>query len=182
MADMGIGRLGAPTTIMKRKFRWKFQIQTPLGFVPEWWCKIGSRPQLDIDETEVNFLNQATWFPGKARWQPLSITYIDNNESGDAGLQGLWNLIASVYNFQTNELGQTEKLGWNSTGILTMYDGCGGLMETWQLGSLWPQSINWGDLDYAVSEEATIDVTFRYSEVRHFSSCGPTPFGICQGC
>ena len=183
MPLMGIGELGKPDVILKRKFRWMFSMETPVGIVPPWWCKVGARPQLDIEELEVNFLNQATWYPGKARWQPLTITFIDNNKTGEGGLQALWDLIASVYDFQDGiNYFQTEKAGWNSNGILTMLDGCGTIMETWTLGSLWPQSINWGDLDYSVSDEATIDVTFRFSEVKHESDCGPSPIGICSGC
>jgi len=190
MVSMGIGELGQPSTVLKRKFRWKFKIeQNGSVVVPEWWCKLGARPQLDIEETEVNFLNQATWFPGKARWQPLTITYIDNNKTGNEGLKGLWDLIATVYDFNGGEGGdgisqyhQSEKQGWNRDGILQLFDGCGNEMESWKLGSLWPQSINWGDLDYAVSDEATIEVTFRYSEVKHTSECGPTATGQCEGC
>ena len=190
MTRMGIGPLGAPSTIIKRKFRWKFAIQYEGKIiVPEWWCKVGARPQLDIEELEINFLNQASWLPGKARWQPLTITYIDNNQEGNDGLQGLWNLIATVYDFNgggsgnsSTEFHQSEKAGWDSTGILMMLDGCGTIMETWELGSLWPQSVDWGGLDYSTSEEATIDVTFRYSEVTHSSNCGPSPRGTCSGC
>jgi len=183
MTAMGIGQLGSPATILKRKFRWLFSMETPLGLVPPWYCKIGARPQLDIEEVEVNFLNQATWYPGKARWQPLTISFIDTNREGPYGLQALWDLIASVYDFQNGvNYFQTEKQGWDSRGILSMLDGCGTFMETWTLGSLWPQSINWGDLDMASSEEATIDVTFRYSEVFHSSTCGPSPIGVCTGC
>jgi len=35
----------------------------------------------------------------------------------------------------------------------------------------WPQAINFGDLDYSSSEEVTIELTLRYSEVSYESKC-----------
>jgi len=58
-----------------------------------------------------------------------------------------------------------------AVGILRMYDGCGGLLEVWELADLWPTSVNFGDLDYATSDEATIDLTLRYSSVRYTPIC-----------
>jgi len=47
-------------------------------------------------------------------------------------------------------------------------------METWTLGHVWPQAINFGDLDYSSSEEVNVELTLRYSEVRYESgNCGP---------
>lgn len=180
---MGIGRLGAPNIIIKRKFRWTLQLQTPLGPVPASYVKVAARPQLDIDETEINFLNATTWIPGKGKWQPLSVTYIDV-AAQDVG--ALYSWIASVYNFNTQnpliDLPQTEKVGWNASALLQVYDGCGKPLEAWLLGSVWPQSVNFGDLDYSDSAELTIDVTLRYSEVNYINYCGAQAQGVCIGC
>lgn len=180
---MGIGRLGAPNIIIKRKFRWTLAIQTPVGLVPASYVKVAGRPQLDFDEAEINFLNATTWIPGKGKWQPLSVTYVDV-AAADVGALFSW--ILSVYNFNTQnpqiDLPQTEKAGWNATALLQMYDGCGTPLEAWTLGSVWPQAVNFGDLAYDDSEVATIDVTLRYSEVNYINMCGPQPQGVCIGC
>lgn len=177
---MGIGQLGAPNIIIKRKFRWTLEINTPCGFIPKHYVKVAARPQLEIDETEINFLNATTWIPGKGKWQPLSITYIDTT---DSQMQGLYNWIATVYNFTDPvNLSNSEKAGWNGTALLTMYDGCGKPLEFWLLGSCWPQSINFGDLAYADSDEATIELTLRYSDVKYQGTCGPNPSPCCMGC
>ena len=179
--QMGIGRLGAPNLILKRKFRFTLAISTPCGNVPEHYVKVAARPQLEIDETELNFLNAVTWVPGKGRWQPLSVTYHD---VPDAEMVGLYSWITTVYNFQNPvELKQSEKAGWAGTAFLNMYDGCGVPMEGWILGSVWPQSVNFGDLDYADSEAATIELTLRYSEVEYASNCRMgQPAPCCEGC
>jgi T4-like virus tail tube protein gp19 len=182
---MGIGVIGGNDVTFKRKFRFTFQI---VGFcnnvkniVPEYFVKVASRPNLDIEETEINFLNAKTWIPGKASWQTMTVTYID---AADVNMQSLWNWLATVYNF-TDPIGlsQGNKIDWNATGILSMYDGCGTLLEQWQLQHMWPQAIDFGDLAYAESDMAEIELTLRFSDVIYKSFCPAfTPAACCTGC
>ena len=181
MVAMGIGQLGAPGIIIKRKFRFTIEIQAPSGLIPQHFVRLGARPQLDIEEQEINFLNAVTWIPGKARWQPLTVTYHD---VADGQMAPLYNWVATVYNFmQPATLPMSEKCGWAGTVIIRMFDGCGTILETWNLFSAWPTSINFGDLDYADSDTSTIELTIRYSEARLLGGCRtPTPSGNCCGC
>jgi hypothetical protein len=145
------------------------------------YVKVSNRPSLEIDETELNFLNATTWIPGKAKWQPLSVTYVDvANEK----MKPLYDWMLSLYNFnEKNDLPCTEKEGWDSTAVLMMWDGCGKQIEQWELANVWPQSINFGDLDYSSSEEATIELSLRYSNVHYTSMCGVSEVkGECKGC
>ena len=193
-ATMGIGKLGDPTTIIKRKFRYDLAITPPNGItaIPTAFVKVANRPQLDIDELELQFLNASTWIPGKGRWQPLNITYIDTANSGGgnsttggntASMQGFYDWIASVYDFQgyatSDNLKQTERAGWAATAIINMYDGCGSIVETWSLSGVWPQSVNFGDLDYGSPDECTIDLTIRFDkcQITKGDNCGITPKG-----
>lgn len=177
---MGIGRVGAPGVIFKRKFRWTLSITTPCGFIPEHYVKVAARPKLSIEKTEVNFLNATTWMPGKAKWEPISVTYIDVPAQDMAGL---WNWIATVYNFtDPNGLSQSEKAGWNGVGLLTLYDGCGAPLERWLLGSMFPESVDFGELDYSSSDEVTIELGLVYSDVQYQGICGPNPQACCRGC
>ena len=41
--------------------------------------KLDKRPELQIEETEINYLNAKTWVPGKAHWHPCTVT-IDNDD------------------------------------------------------------------------------------------------------
>lgn len=184
MAAMGIGELGQPGTIIKRKFRYTVEWNTPAGLVPRHFVKLAGRPQLDLDETEIHFLNAITWIPGKGRWSPLSVTYIDVAHSQ---MQSLYDWVASVYDFNkyadSGHLPQSEKEGWAATGTISIYDGCGTELERWTLIDCFPQSINFGDLDYGSSDECTIDLTIRFSKAKlEGISCVPTPRGICVGC
>lgn len=188
MADrhnMGIGVIGQPDMRFKRKFRWTFEI---LGFcndqknvVPENFVTVASRPNLSIEETEINFLNAKHFIPGKATWETISVTYLDVAHSE---MRSLWNWLATVYDF-TDPVGlrQAERMDWNATGVLSMYDGCGTLLETWELLRVFPTAINFGDLDYSSSDIATIELTLRYSDVKYRSYCPDfQPEACCTPC
>ena len=62
---MGIGNVGRPGVIFKRKFRWTFKIDLPARgrmdengrTIPEFYVKTASRPSLDIEEVQVDYLN-----------------------------------------------------------------------------------------------------------------------------
>ncbi len=179
--QMGIGRLGQPNVIIKRKNRWTMAISTPCGQIPIHYCRTSAKPSLDIESVEVNFLNATTWVPGKAKWQPITVTYLD---VASQDMQGLYDWINTVYQFDDPvNLGMSEKSGWAGNALLQTYDGCGGLLETWLLGSVWPESINFGELNYESGEFSTIDLTLRYSEVKYISNCGVGKLNnCCRGC
>lgn len=189
MADikkpMGIGMIGRPDMVFKRKFRWTFEIQ---GFcddeknvVPEHFVKTASRPSLSVEETEINHLNGKMWIPGKGSWETITITYID---VAHEQMRALYNWLATVYDFTDPvHLTQGNKKDWGAVGALNLYDGCGILLEGWLLSNMWPTAVNFGDLDYSSSEEATIELTLRYSDVKYKSYCPDfTPQSCCSGC
>jgi hypothetical protein len=188
LSNMGIGNLGNANAIFKRKFRWTFQLETPCGSIPETIVKVANRPSLTIEETEINYLHGKMWIPGKASWETLTVTYYDVVNAGAGGdVANLYNWLSTVYNFNDksgNVTMSSVKAGYAGLGILTMYDGCGKEMERWEMEHVWPQSINFGDLDYSSSEELNIELTLRYSTAKYSNSCGTkvTGCGTCAGC
>lgn len=188
MINMGIGELGGPNVMLKRKFRWTFTVNKIGGgvLVPEHFVKMAARPNISIEETEINFLNAKTWIPGKGSWETITVTYYDVAVSGGGtGNVGLWNWLASVYNFTNSTTLQQNSVRKNYAcqGVCMLYDGCGTALETWTLNDCWPQAINFGELDYSSSEECTIEVTLRYSSVDYkVNACGTQPQATCEGC
>jgi len=184
--NMGIGRLGGDNVIHKRKFRWTFAVERRGGKrVPASFVKMAARPNIAIEETEINFLNAKTWIPGKGAWEQITITYYDVAVvGGGKGNEELWSWLASVYNFIDNvKLTQSSTRDcYGGTGICTLYDGCGKELEEWRLFDCWPTSVNFGELDYAASEEAVIEVQLRYSNVKYTNICGNNPNAECCGC
>lgn len=194
---MGLGELAYPTLVFKRKYRWTFEVQPDCGqFIPAYFVKLASRPSLTIEETEINFLHGKMWIPGKGTWETITVTYYDIGDGGD-GITGLFSWLATVYNF-TDPVGLHQSSrrgasftpgtqgagqgGYSATGLLKLYDGCGTTMEEWYLSNMWPQAINFGELDYSSSEEVTVELTLRYSDVQYIPLCGGSVNPCCTGC
>lgn len=178
--NMGIGQLGFSNLIFKRKFRFTFELQDICGGqkVPSYYVKTASRPNLTIEETELNYLNAKTWIPGKGAWETMDVTYYDV-ATADAGPLFSW--LASVYNFTnpiTLEQG-SRRSDYTATAILKMWDGCGQLIETWTMKDVWPTSIKFGDVDYSSSDICEIALTLRYSQVTYKPECPTFPITNC---
>jgi hypothetical protein len=191
---MGMGKLAAPSTIFKRKFRWGLVI-TPkcgsVGEIPEYMVKVASRPNLSLEETEIHSKNGKMYIPGKASWETITVTFYDivgsevNSEVGS-----LYNWIIAMYNFIDTAgirgpLQMADSIDqYAGVAVLTMYSGCGEPLEIWTLKDAWPQAINFGDLDYSSSEEATIEMTLRYCDVTYEAKCAtvtkPDCCSVCQ--
>jgi len=186
--NMGLGKLGAAGKVadlrFKRKFRWTFTVEEVCGggIIGESYVKLASRPNLTIDETEINFLNGKTWIPGKAAWETITVTYYDVSTSDNLGsVQTLWQWLATNYNFLDPAcLSQgSVRADYAGKATLKLYDGCGSTLETWILQDVWPQAVNFGDLDYATSDECNIELTLRYSDVQYIPGCGVTILDPC---
>ena len=182
--NMGIGPLG--NAAFKRKYRWTFQVEQvggEKGFsIGGQYVKSGNRPQIDIDETEINFLNGKTFIPGKATFNEISFTYYDVAVLADQTVNNLLRWINRVYNFEqkgaSKEIKATQGsypdsggTGYAGTGVLTLLDGCGFAVEKWQLINCWPKSINFGDLDYSSSDECNIELSLRYAFATYTNYC-----------
>lgn len=192
---MGLGALGNGKVIFKRKFRWTFEIEfccnakddfgNPVApkIVAKEFVKIGARPQIDIEEIEINYLNGKMWIPGKGTWQTMTVTYYDVAGATDAGINttSVLGWIATIYDFTDPFCLPMNSVPEQYEGIarLILWDGCGNPLEGWILRHVWPQSVNWGDLDMSSSEECTVELTLRYSEVSYKSYCPPQILDKC---
>lgn len=193
--QMGLGSLANSSTYFKRKYRWSFALTTPCGDVPENLVKISSRPQLNIEETQIDFLHGRMWIPGKGNWETMTVTYYDI-VSGSEDVTKLYSWLKTIYEFDNPTFLRQSSVrgsestgaprGWGAKATLNLYDGVGTVVETWQLGMVWPTSVNFGDLDYSSSDLVEIELTLRYSEVtftpgvcmRPLDNC---PISNCKG-
>ncbi len=177
---MGMGKLGFSNIIFKRKFRWTFAVYDICGnqSVPADYVKVAARPNLEIEEQEINFLNGKRFIPGKGTWQTITVTYYDVANADNAAL---YSWLASVYNFtdpiRLNQGSQSSDYAGNA--VVTLYDGCGTPLESWVLYDIWPQAINFGELDYSNSEEVTIECTLRFQSAQYYPLCPNFPILSC---
>lgn len=179
--SMGIGLLGNRNLSIKRKNRFTLSIKPYCNTTPTIgpsFVKTASRPNYDIEEIELNFLNAKTYIQGKVSWQSISVSYID------AGAQDIANLYKWIA--QSASIGDNQNF-WQGTNFndyaaeatLLEYDGCGNAMAEWNLYNVWPQTGNFGELDQSSSEEAMIELTLRYDQVRYRGYCPIVKFEQC---
>jgi len=178
IGNMGIGVLGAGDTLLKRKFRFLFGIEFCIGSanasrrVGASFVKMASRPDITIEDTELNFLNETTWIPGKAKWETITVTYYD---AAGANSAGLFSWLATVYDFTSECRFMASKPNdYSGVAHLVMLDGCGYPLEEWKMRNLWPTSVKFGEVDYGSSDFAEVELTLRYSQVEYRSFCGGT--------
>jgi hypothetical protein len=179
---MGIGYLGNNAITFKRKFRWRIKIYNTQGATVisndgnSAMCRLSARPSFSFDEQEVNHVTEKVFLPGRPMWEPIEITVYDigTEDYIYTWLQefyepenGRIHPVAGVDGFQ----GKAKK----KTCLLQMMDGAGATMETWTLQGCWPQSINWGELDFSSSETADITFTMRYDRATLVGGGDPLP-------
>lgn len=181
MPGMGIGVSLPRAMVFKRRFRWVFYIrQEGDGFqieIPPVFVRIAARPNISFEELELNYLNERAWISGKPTFEPINVTFLDAKDTSgsvDSG-QIISDWVQSVYQYGRPESsGQMSDPGrfYKCDGAhLIMYDGVGNELENWHFFGLWPQSVNYGEVDYTNNDTADIEVTFRFDNVeRKFSS------------
>lgn len=150
---------------VKRKFRWLFMIPdicaSGINSLPP---ARAARPTLSFKETAVEHLIETVYYPVKPEWKPIDLVLYDLSfkqkhvvfdwiQKQYDPKPGMWKRPASSPNS-----GNSLKLDAN----LILYDGCGNSIETWILENIWPQSVNFDDLDMGDSMYLTCNITLRY--------------------
>ena len=150
--------LESPNLCLMRKFRWLFFIpdvsaEGANALPPE----KGARPSLSFKEIEAQHLNEIIYYPSKPDWKPVTLTLYDLKKNKNPVFEWL------------KEKYDPEKGDWK-VGInfkkpiarLEMYDGCGNIQEIWTFENIWPNNIEWGELDMSDASYVTVELTLRY--------------------
>jgi hypothetical protein len=169
--DYGDGGLNDANVCFKRKNRWMFKIRG-VSALPETAGSPclpplkGGRPSINFKEMEAQHLNETVYFPGKPEWKPINLSLYDLKKNKNVVMEwikniynpdlGIWrpsctdSSVKSSFKFKIPEC------------ELELYDGCGNTIERWILENVWPQSVEFGELDMSSSEVVTIDLQLRY--------------------
>lgn len=158
---MGLGPgLANRGTCFKHKFRWLFRIpdlseQGTFALPP----LRSARPNLAFKEIEVQHVSETVFLPGKPEWKPLSLTLYDVKSS----VNPVFSYLSRLYDPAKGTYRTPVTYRYFSTATLTMYNGCGDAIEDWVLENVYPQAIDWGELDMSNGEFATVDIMLRYA-------------------
>jgi hypothetical protein len=107
-----------------------------------------------------------SYFAGRQKWDPCKLSWYDVQQSPDCS-KAIWNWLNMVNEIDKvcvhapGASGGTQP-GYKGVGELSMIDGCGVANERWRMYGIWPQQVNWKELDYSNTEIALIEVTARF--------------------
>lgn len=151
---LGVAELLANTYEPKRKFRWILNIDGLDAFV----LKTAARPQATFEETMIDYINTKRYVAGKMTWNPISVTMHD--PIAPSASQKIMDWLRLNYEPLTGRMGYAEFYKKDIT--LKLLDPQGTVVELWDITGAWPQDINWGDLDYATSDNVEINFSLRF--------------------
>lgn len=146
-----------------------------------------ARPNISFEETEVHRINGKNYLAGKPEFEAMTVSFYDNlpigigDEPGfsSSAIMEAWRQLiyqptkgdafGSVANYKASArlamLGPVDlamnlagEQGQGSDPIETD----AAKLQEWAIVGMFPQAINYGELDYSSSEVQMVEVTFRY--------------------
>jgi hypothetical protein len=173
----------------KRVFRWKVSLLTAVPgvsggsgtTVPSFYAKKITKPVLTVEEAEHKYLNKSFYFPGHLKWDPVTVTLIDDNAG--TVIDSITSMLKAA-NYSVIAAGNTANVqppGANTASEATlpkstMVDGAaagqnveieqldadGTVIEKIVLHNAWVKSFKPTELTYDTEDLSMYDVEFRY--------------------
>ena len=160
----------------KRAFRFiiKFKGMPDEG---SYYATKATKPQTEVSTTEHQYLNHTFNFPGRLKWNTVTLTMVD--PAGPDAVGSLHQmLINSGYIIPANKnqlssiskdravsaAGSQNADPGTSGGDIEIWqlDAAGEPIETWTLRNAWVKSIKPSELDYSSEELSTIETEIVY--------------------
>ena len=140
-----------------RVYRWVFGIGDILD---AFTAKTFARPSRSFEEIQMDYINTKRWMAGKHTWNDIQLVLYDPIAPAAAAKVEEW--IKLNYNSVDGKAGYSAV--YKQPINLKMLDPIGNVAQEWIITGAWPRDVNYGPLDYASSEAATIELTIRYDE------------------
>ena len=166
----------------KRQFKFLFVIPSPdpdTQEIESYLVKQVAKPQFQLGETKVNYIQHTFKYPGRLTWQDISVTLIDTIRTDDTTSRLANILRASGYvipdtatNAQFSFTKQGAVNALNSPYIQQIDGGdpanniAPRVVEQWNLRNAWVKSVNFGTLNYNSDElvDVTLGISFDWAE------------------
>ena len=188
---MGIGVLGNPSMVIRRKFRWTLAGDLPGGQFKETFVKVSARPNLEPLQ-EIDYLSTKTFIPNKPQWEQCCVTILDVSNDFD------WEIVKSALGEEFNNnfpikksrkkyrnIEEPFEISYSKNSIpepcikygfgefyLKLYDGCGCLMEEWILKHACISAIDLGyEYDFFSYDNCATELTIKYQKSEYINQC-----------
>ena len=140
----------------KRQNRFILRFPSSLG-INEWFVESTARPHIQINATEIPFLNTSVWVAGRFNWQTINVTFRD--PIGPSAAQALMEWVRLHAESVTGRMGYAA--GYKKDIDLEMLDPTGVVVEKWILYGTFLTGVNFGSLAYNTDALADITASLR---------------------
>ena len=152
----------------KRKNRFKVFIDSKLLVT----AVSVTKPAVNIESKEYQMVNQMYNYPGIAKWDPISITFVDANGSNNVANEyktsdNLWNILTNsgysspVGNASPGKSKMVSKSLGNDARIVHITSD-GEEIEKWTLHNPIITKLSWGELDYGDDGMVQYSMDIKY--------------------
>jgi|TARA_B100000029_G_scaffold438534_1_gene454488 hypothetical protein len=174
-SDQSASSQGLLMPKLKYRFRAMFEnfgVSTPRTELTKQVIDI-TRPSVTFDEMEVPVYNSKVFLIGKHTWEAVTINLRDDVNGSVTRLVG--EQLQKQFDF-LEQASASSGIDYKFITRFEMLDGGNGastpnVLETWELYGCFVQNVNYGDLNYASSEPATVALSIR------FDNAVQTPIG-----
>jgi hypothetical protein len=137
--------------------RFVFRFPSDLG-IQEWWVSTGARPKIQIETTQIPFLNTKTYVAAKYEWQAIPITLRD--PIGPSASQAIMEWVRLIAESVTGRMGYAA--GYMRDVELDMLDPVGVVVSKWILKNCFlADTVDFGQLSYDSTNLAEITISLR---------------------
>lgn len=174
-SDQSASSQGLLMPKLKYRFRAMFEnfgVSTPRTELTKQVIDI-TRPTVGFDEMEVPIYNSKVYLLGKHTWEAVTVNLRDDVNGSVSRLVG--EQLQKQFDFM-EQASASSGIDYKFITRFEVLDGGNGastpgVLETWELYGCFLTNANYGDLNYASSEPATVSMTIR------FDNAVQTPLG-----
>jgi len=122
------------------------------------------RPQVTMEPITIDIYNSKVYLSGKPTWE--TVTCMLRDDAGGEVTRRVGEQMQKQFDF-FEQSSASSGIDYKFTTVLEILDGGNGantpnVLETWQLDGCFLTAADYGDVNYATNEAATIQLTIRY--------------------
>ena len=126
--------------------------------IPAYLVKTTGRPNITLNEVELNHINVKRYVKGKATWQPITVSLYD--PIVPSGAQSVIEWVRLHHEAVTGRDGYSDFYKKDIT--FNVLGPVGDKVEEWTLKGAFITEANFNELDFASNEPVDISLTLQY--------------------
>lgn len=154
----------SPTVETARSHRWRIEIYgTYLPESPDvvFYAHSCTRPSIEIDPIKMHHRQNEINLPGKYRYGTITLKFYEkitaDADSTAEYFHRWWSKVVTTASAHT-----INPTAYRTRVAIYLTDGAGKTIHWYKLHNAWPAKVEGSELDYSVSEIATITVTIVF--------------------